>query len=97
MFNKGDYVIVRSSGAGVFAGEFESRDGSEVLLTNARRIHYWAGAASLSELAQRGPSKPGECRFPVAVARVLILGVCEIDTVTPEARAAIAEVPVWSR
>lgn len=51
---KGDYmkyVIVRTYTAGAFAGELESRNGREVVLLNARRIWYWSGAASLSQLA----------------------------------------------
>ena len=56
------YVIVRTYSAGVFAGVFESRKGQEVVLTDARRIWYWKGAASLSQLAMEGT------RDPVAVS-----------------------------
>ena len=48
------YVIVRTYSAGVFAGNLKSRDGKEVTLTNARRLWYWSGAASLSQLAVAG-------------------------------------------
>ena len=91
------YVIVRTYSAGVFAGELESRKGREVVLLNARRLWYWSGAASLSELAVRGTSKPSECKFPVAVPRVELLEVIEIIDVTDEARANIDGVPVWSK
>ena len=91
------YVIVRTYSAGVFAGELEKRKGREVTLVNARRIWYWAGAASLSELAQRGTSKPNECKFPVAVDRVLLLEATEILDVSPVARKSIEDVPIWSR
>lgn len=91
------YVIVRTYSAGVFAGELESRTGQEVVLRNARRLWYWAGAASLSELAQRGTSKPGDCKFPVAVERVELLQAIEILDVTAAARQSIEEVPVWTR
>ena len=47
----GKYVIVRTYSAGVFSGNLKSRNGQEVVLTNARRLWYWAGAASLSQLA----------------------------------------------
>lgn len=89
------FVIVRTYSAGVFAGVLESRAGQEVVLTAARRLWYWSGAASLSELA-RGTSKPKQCKFPVAVARVELLQAIEILDVTPEARASIEAVPVWS-
>lgn len=91
------YVIVRTHSAGVFSGELESRNGREVVLRNARRIWYWAGAASLSELAMRGTSKPQECKFPVAVDRVELLEAIEILDVTSVARESIEGVPVWTR
>ena len=93
----GDYVIVRSEAAGVFAGTLAKHEKREVTLIAARRIWYWAGAASLSELAQRGTSKPNDCKFPVAVDEVVILGAIELLAVTPEARASIEAVPIWTR
>jgi hypothetical protein len=90
------YVIVRTYSAGVFAGLLESRKGQEVVLRDARRIWYWSGAASLSELALRGTCKPGECKFPAPVPRVELLQAIEILDVTPEARKSIEEVPEWS-
>lgn len=90
------YVIVRTYSAGVFAGTLNSRNGREVVLTDARRIWYWAGAASLSQLAVDGTSKPDQCRFPVEVPRVELLEAIEILDVTEKARASIAAVPVWN-
>jgi len=89
------YVIVRTYSAGVFAGTMESRKGQEVVLTNARRLWYWSGAASLSQLAVSGTSKPSECKFPVAVPRVELLQAIEILDVTPEGKNSIESVPVW--
>lgn len=60
----GKVCMVRTYSAGVFLGTVASRDGKEVTLTNARRIWYWAGAATLSQLATEGTSKPKECKFP---------------------------------
>lgn len=92
---EGDYVIVRSRAAGVHAGILESRTGREVVLTQARRIWYWRGAASLSQLAQEGTSRPSECKFPCPVDRVLLTEAIEILSVTDKARGSIEEVPVW--
>ena len=91
------YVIVRTYSAGVFAGEFVSRKGQEVVLANARRLWQWDGAASLSEMAQRGTSKPQNCKFPVPVDRVELLQAIEILDVTTAAEKSIREVPVWTR
>lgn len=91
----GRYVIIRSTNAGCFAGSLESRDGDAVVLTDARRLWYWAGAASLSQLAVEGTSRPKDCKFPPAVSRHEILGVIEILDVTKAARASIEGVAPW--
>lgn len=88
-------VIVRTQTAGVFAGELADRDGREVLLKNARRLWHWQGAATLSQLAVDGTSKPKECRFPIAVPEVLLLDATEILPVTEEAWKSIMSVPIW--
>ena len=53
------YVMVRTYSAGVFAGELVSRKGQEVILKNARRIWYWAGAA-MARADWCGPYNSGE-------------------------------------
>jgi hypothetical protein len=92
---KAPYVIVRTYSAGVFAGNLKSRKGKEVVLTNARRLWYWAGAASLSQLAVSGTSNPIQCKFPVAVPSVTLTEAIEILDVTPVAEKSIKDVPVW--
>ena len=89
------YVIVRTYSAGVFAGDLVSRNGQEVILKNARRLWYWDGAASLSQLAVEGVSKPSTCKFPVAVPRVELLEAVEILDVSAAAKKSIEGVPVW--
>ena len=93
--SKKKYVIVRTHSAGVFAGTLVSRDGKEVQLSDARRLWYWSEAASLSQLAVDGTSKPVECKFPVAVPSVTLTEAIEILDVTPIAETSIKDVPVW--
>lgn len=90
------YVIVRTYSAGVFAGTLITKEGSEVELKDARRIWYWEGAASLSELAEEGTYKPDQCKFPTEVKQVILLNVIEILKVSDKARQSIADVPIWS-
>ena len=47
-------VIVRTYSAGVHYGTLVSRDGKEVVLSNARRIWRWLGANTLNEIANHG-------------------------------------------
>lgn len=89
------YCIVRTHSAGVFAGYLESRTGQEVVMREARRIFYWDGAASLSQLAMSGTSKPQNCKFPEAVDRVELLQAIEILDVTEAAKKSINSVGVW--
>ena len=88
-------VIVRADRAGVFFGEIIERNGSEVKMKDVRRLWYWDGAASLSQLAVEGVSKPQNCKFTVTVTTVVILGVIEIIPCTEQAVKSINSVPVW--
>lgn len=89
------YVIVRTQSAGVFAGYVESQSGQEAVLVKARRLWQWAGAASLSQLAQEGTSLPSACKFPCEVDRVKVFQVIEILDATEKAKKSIDEVKVW--
>jgi hypothetical protein len=91
------YVICRTYSAGVFAGYIESRNGKEVVLRDARRIWYWDGAASLSQLAMEGTSKPENCKFPCPVDRVELTEAIEIIDCTEKARNIIQGVKTWTK
>lgn len=91
-----EYCLVRTRSAGVFAGYLESRDGMECVVRHARRIWYWDGAASLSQLAVDGTNKPETCKFPVAVDKILLTEAVEIIPCTQKAMESIEAVPVWS-
>lgn len=94
---KSKYVIVRTTSAGVFAGYLESRKGQEVVMKKARRLWYWKGASSLSQLAQEGIKCPLECKFPVEMDLVELTQAIEIIDVTKKAQESIASVPVWKQ
>ncbi len=91
--------IVRSYAAGVFYGEIFSKEytpaGLVVVMNNARRIWYWEGAASLSQLAMEGTSLPQNCKFPCKVNTVELINVCEILDMTDIAVKSLESVEVW--
>ena len=93
------YVIVRADRAGVFAGWLVDNDKDRhiVTLQSARRIWYWKGAASLSQLAMSGTSCPDECKFPEPTDRHEIHGVIEVIPCTEKARLSIQGVKVWKK
>lgn len=93
------YVIVRTYSAGCFAGYLESygENSSVVNLIKARRLWYWDGASSLSQLAMEGVTKPENCKFPCEVDNIKLIGVIEVINATEKARLCIKEVPIWKQ
>lgn len=91
------YCIVRTYSAGVFAGTLEAKNGREVILSDARRIWYWSGAASLSQLAMEGTKDPDNCKFPCPVNSVTLTEAIEIIPCTEQAEASIRGVKVWEK
>ena len=93
----GKFVIVRTYSAGVHAGVLKSIDGKLVQLTDARRIWYWDGAATLSQLAIDGTKKPKTCKFPAPVGEIVLTEAIEIIPCTEKAEVSIKGVPVWEQ
>lgn len=91
------YVMVRTTNAGVFAGYLKEKVGETVVLKSARRMWYWSGAASLSQLAMEGTKKVSDCKFPCEVDNIELNRVIEIIDCTEEARLSIKSVPVWEQ
>ena len=89
------YYIVRADWAGVFFGHIKEQDGNEVTMTDVRRLWYWEGAASLSQMAVDGVSRPHDCKFTVTVPEMTILGVIEIIPCTEKAMGSILGVKEW--
>lgn len=79
------YCIVRTYSAGVFAGYVESRKGQEVVIRKVRRIWYWSGANSLSQLAKDGTADPKNCKFAVEVDKIEVMEAIEIIECTDKA------------
>lgn len=95
MMNK--KVIIRGYRSGVFFGTITKKEGQEVTLEKCRRLWYWAGAASISQLATEGTVKPNDCKFTVTVDRIIITDAIEIILCTDKAIKSIEEVAEWKR
>lgn len=91
------FYIVRGDRSGVFFGNIKERNGKEVTMENVRRLWYWDGAASISQLAQEGTVRPSQCKFTVTVDEILVLDAIEIDKCSNKAVKSIQEVAVWKR
>ena len=89
------YYIIRGDRSGVFFGHISRREGREVTITECRRLWYWVGAASLSQMAAEGVKRPSGCKFTVAVDELAILDAIELIPCTDAAANNIKAVPVW--
>lgn len=90
-------VMVRTYSAGVFFGSLAERNGKEVKLLNARRVWYWDGAASLSQLAKEGTSNPNNCKFPIPVDWIILTEAIEVIPITEEAIKSLNSVAIWKK
>lgn len=64
----GKYCVIRTYSAGVHIGILKAVKGNEVILSYARRIFYWNGAFTLSELSQYGVSE--NSKFSIEVPEI---------------------------
>ena len=88
--------IIRSYESGVHFGEvLETRDtihGLSVTLKDSRRVHYWEGAASLSQMALDG-IKTG--RIAMVLPEIQVESVCEIIPMSDAAIDNMKKQPIW--
>lgn len=87
--------IVRCDRAGVFYGEIEERNGSEVKMRNVRCLWYWEGAATLLQLAAEGTTKPNDCKFTMTIDSLEVLDAIEIIPCAAKAIESIESVKEW--
>lgn len=89
-------VLIRSYASGVHFGELVSEvftpAGKVVVLANSRRIHYWEGAASLSQVAIEGIASG---RVAMTLPEIEITNVIEKIPLSEVAIANLENQPVW--
>lgn len=91
----GKKVIVRADRAGVFFGILTKKEGSEVQLSNARKLYYWSGAAAVEQLAVDGVSNARDCKFTVVNEEITINNYIQILTCTEKAITNLKNVKEW--
>jgi len=91
----GQYVIIRTYSAGVWAGVLKEKIKNEVYLANARRLYYWSNidGISLSGISLNGidSSKSKIC----APVDIVWLEAIEIIPCTETARNTIISQPIY--
>lgn len=90
-------VIVRGDRSGVFFGTLVAKEGTEVKMEKCRRLWYWDGAASISQIAMEGVKRPDNCNFTVTVDEIIITDAIEIIPCTEDAIKNLESVAVWKK
>lgn len=89
--------VFRGDRSGVFFGTLLEKDGREVRIGNCRRLWYWDGACSLTDISVIGTAKPDSCKFTIPVEEMVITDCIEIIPCTEQAISVIEGVKSWTR
>lgn len=90
----GQYVIIRTYSAGVWAGYLKEKVKNEIYLTEARRMYKWVNVEgiSLSGIALNGLSKESNICAPVPI---VWLEAIEIIPCSEKAKSLIIKQPIY--
>lgn len=90
----GQYVIIRTYSAGVWAGYLKEKVKNEIYLTEARRMYKWVNieGISLSGIALNGLSKESNICAPVPI---VWLEAIEIIPCSEKAKKSIINQPIY--
>ena len=77
----GSTVIIRTYAAGVHIGTLATQEGTQVDLTDARRLWSWSGAFTLNEVATTGVDR-SRSRISAHVPTIRLTEAIEIIPVT---------------
>ena len=91
----GEYVIIRTFSAGVWAGFLKEKVKNEVYLTDARRLYYWSNieGISLSGISLNGLKK--ETSKICAPVPIVWLEAIEIIPCSKQAQESIINQPIY--
>ena len=89
--------IFRGDRSGVFYGTLVAKDGKECEIKDCRRLWYWDGANSISDIALIGTTKPNDCKFTKKVGCLVITDTIEIIPCSDKAIKVLDEVKEWTR
>jgi len=92
--------LIRTYSSGVFYGYLVKKEDSighyKVVLRKAKRIFYWSGACSLSQLAEEGTKNPKDCKIAMELSEDLELpNAIEILGITEKAKKNLDGVAIW--
>lgn len=89
-------IIARIDRAGVFHGTLDHIDNDILRLKDARRIYYWEGALSVTDMASQGLTS-GKISAPVSTVEFMREKIVELNECSAEASTSIEAIKVWKK
>lgn len=92
------YCVIRTYSAGVHIGyvkEFGVKQPQHVKLINSRRLHYWNGAASLSQVAIEGVDNTS--RIAITLPEIELTDVIEVIPCSEKAAEFFKGAKEWKK
>jgi len=92
------YCVIRTYSAGVHIGyvkEFGEKQPQHALLLKSRRLHYWDGAASLSQVAMEGVNSSS--RIAMELPEIELTDVIEVIPCSEKAAEFFKVVKAWTK
>ena len=87
-------LIARIDRAGVFHGTLDYIHNEIIRLKDARRIYYWNGALSVTDMAAKGITG-GKVTVPVTTVEFMSDKIVELNECSEDASKAIEEIKPW--
>jgi hypothetical protein len=95
--NIGKVCVMRCDRSGVFYGKLAAKIGREGRIENCRRLWYWDGASSVDEIAEKGVSRPQNCKFPASVPSKELTDIIEVIPMSEKAIKSLDAVKIWTQ
>jgi len=92
------YCVIRTYSAGVHIGyvkDFGEKHPQHMTLVNSRRLHYWSGAASLSQVAMDGVDDTS--RIAIALPEIELTDVIEVIPCSEKAAEFFRGAKEWKK
>ena len=92
------YCVVRTYSAGVHIGyvkDFAEKNPQQATLINSRRLHYWDGACSLSQVAMDGVNDSS--RIAIEIPEIILTDIVEIIPCSEKAAEFFKVAKVWKK
>ena len=87
-------IIARIDRAGVFHGTLDHIDNEIIRLKDARRIYYWNGALSVTDIAAKGITG-GRVTIPVSTVEFMSVKIVELNECSDESTKSIESIKPW--